>query len=305
MAEASPKTASPSQAVGRALTFVLLPSGTSIPLGPAWSAFCGALAADLTGLWQAETMLRLALVILIAEVLWSTWRALLVDMNWKEYISDHPLPLQGSSGYAPPYTAPGSPLGELLNGWRRFVRWTRETLPIERRGTLLTLPVLPPLILLLSLLAGPELALLSLSALALSSLEWRLTQRGIKSYALRSVLEIGLSWLAGHIAFAPLTSSSFILACCYSLAYQGAIGLSQDLRAWSLALLFAGQAAALFIVVQQRHPFTTPAASIISLLLVPQLLLLSHFCGHQRHVQYLRRSLPFLMVAMPVAAWMV
>jgi hypothetical protein len=170
----------------------------------------------------------------------------------------------------------------------------------------LALPILPPVILLLSVLVGRQMFALSLAALALSLLEWRLARRGHTHSALQAGLEIGLSWLAGHIAFASLTTTSFSLACCYALAYQGALAYQHlERRSWALRALYLGQTAALVTVLAQRHPSAPLVATVIGLLLAPQLLLLVHPQTGEPDGEYMRRAIPFMMIAMPIAAWVV
>ena len=294
-----------SRAIGRALTFVLLPTGSAVLLGPLWSVLCGAMAAGPVWPLDGATVLGFVLVILIAEGLWSTWRALLVDLNWGNYILNHPLPSSGDPVPRLLYTAPWSPLGRQLGRWSRLRRWMRETLSVERRGALVTLPILPPISLLLSTAVSREMTCLSLAAMALSTVEWRVSRQGRSHYALRAGLEVGLSWLAGHLVFRSLTPSSFVLACCYALAYQGAITLDDSRRAWSAGLLCGGQTAAIVLVISRTHPLAMQASIALSFLLVPQLLLLSRLWQRDQHIWYLRRAVPFLMVAMPIAAWVV
>ena len=173
------------QVVGRALTFLLVPTGSPVKLGPAWGVLCGALAAG-NWRWEGETLLKLALTLFIAEALWSTWRALLVDTDWKGMLATHPLPARGDPLPRLPYTTPWSPLGRVLGWWGRMRRWARESPVAERRGALMTLPLLPPLILLLSVVTGWQTLLLSLAALSLSLLEWLAARRG------QSQLELSL-----------------------------------------------------------------------------------------------------------------
>ena len=142
-------------------------------------------------------MLSLVVALFIAEVLWASWRAHLTDVNWEAYVAAHPLPAQGDRLPALPYTGPLSPLGRVLKKWGQVRRWIRESLPAEQRGATIALPVLPPLILFLSALVGWRLLVLSLAALCLPLLEWRLSRRGAALSALQAGLEIGLSWLAG------------------------------------------------------------------------------------------------------------
>ncbi|MFX1355541.1 MAG: hypothetical protein ACFFGP_16425, partial [Promethearchaeota archaeon] len=205
----------PSQAVGRAVTLLLIPSGSAVALGPAWSVLCGTWAAG-NWRWESDALLALLLTIFVAEVLWSTWRAQLVDMDWKSFLVAHPLPAPGDPVPGPPYTTPWSPLGRLFGRWAQVRRWLHETVSVERRGALLTLPILPLLILLLSATIGWQTLILSLAALSLSLIEWLVARRGGTHKALQAGLEIGLSWLAGHVVFGQLTWVSFALACCYA-----------------------------------------------------------------------------------------
>jgi len=301
---ANPSTQpSPAQAVGRAVTLLLLPSNAAVVLGPAWATLCGACAAG-NWRWDGSTLLALVVTLFLTEILWGSWRAQLVEMDWDGYLAVHPLPARGDAVPMLPYTTPASPLGRALGRWGQIRRWIRETLPVERRGALFALPILPPLTLLLSALIGVHTVTLSLAALALSLLEWRLARRGHAHSALQAGLEIGLSWLAGHTIFSPLTAASFSLACCYAIAYQGALAYQRPgHRSWALPALYSGQVAALIVVLAQGHPRAPLVATGIGLLLAPQLLLLARSQSGKADNGYLRRAIPFVMLAMPLAAW--
>ena len=307
---ASTDEAYPTRAVGRTVTLSLLPSGPAVALGPVWAVLCGAWAAD-GWRWESEALLALVVTIFIAEVLWSSWRAQLIDLAWAAYLAAHPLPARGDPVFTLPYTTPWSPLGHALKRWAQLRRWMRETLSAERRGAILALPILPPLIVLLSALVSWQLLALSLAALALVLIEWRIARRGGTHTALQAGLEIGLSWLAGHLAFAPLTAISFTLACGYALSYQGALACTcpPDARpgrhSWPLALFYGGQIVALVTVLLGGKLGAPVAATAMGLLLAPQWLLLARLQAGERGIHYLRRAAPFLMLAMPIAAWAV
>jgi hypothetical protein len=149
---------------------------------------------------------------------------------------------------------------------------------------------------------------LSAAALSLAAIEWRVARRGDAHEALQAGLEIGLSWLAGHTVFGSLTWTSFALACSYAVAYQGALSLGRRDRAWSLALLYGGQAMAALWLLLPGHPSPVNAAYAalgMGVLLVPQLLLLSGFETNGHEAWYVRRAAPFVMAAMALAAWVV
>ncbi len=307
MGTSAERAASP-QGIGRRMTLLLLPTGSAVPLGPAWAVLCGAWAAG-GWRWEGSTLLALVVTTFVAEVLWSSWRAHLIDTDWDRFLADHPLPVAGDPVYVLPYTTPWSPLGRALSRWGQLRRWVREILPAGQRGAVLALPVLPPLILLLSALVGRHMLLLSLAGLALMVIEWRVARRQYGHRALQAGLEIGLSWMAGHMALAPLTASSFALACCYALAYQGALEIQYVDRAArgphgrSLAWLYGGQATAAMVVLMQEHRASPLAATAIALLLAPQLLLQAQLQTGKHAITYLQHAALFFMLAMPIAAW--
>jgi hypothetical protein len=253
-------------------------------------------------------MLALVATVFVTEALWASWRTHLVDTNWRAYLAAHPLPPHGDRLPWLPYTTPASPLGRALKRWGQVRLWARETLGTSQQGSVLALPVLPPLILFLSALVSWHLLVLSFAALSLSLLEWRLARRGAALSAPQAGLEIGLSWLAGHLVFAPLTPGSLILACAYAIAYQGtlicqrhATELRLQTMGWGLGALYFGQIVALILVLAAGRPGASLAATVLGLLIAPQLLLLAR--GPHSH-RYLARAVPFFALAMPIAAWM-
>jgi hypothetical protein len=165
----------------------------------------------------------------------------------------------------------------------------------------------------LSTVIGWPLVVLSLVALALSLLEWRTARRDQIHTALQAAALVGLGWLAGHtllrpIDWSPHTWASVTLACCYAIAYQGALTLDRQgilapppRRGWSLILLCGGQVAALVLLVLLERPVM---ATLAGLMLAPQLLLLARLRTDTPQ-WYLRHAVPFMMGAMLVGAWAV
>ncbi len=298
--------------MGRAFTLLLAPTGARTALGPAWAVLCGALVSG-GWRWQADALLALLVALFVTEALWSTWRAMLIDLDWPRYIAEYPLPGRGDPVLAPPFTTPWSPVGRLLLGWGRVRRWMRETLPLERQSALFALPILPPLILVLSAAAGAQMAILSLLALALIAIEWRASlradlranMRNRPHSSLQASVEIGLSWLAGHLVFAPLTWQSLTLACSYALVYQGMLALlqpalSSPAYSWALALIYGGQGAAMALLVAAQRPL---AALALGVLAAPQLLLVDRSRPARHGAWYVRHTAPLIMLAMLIAAW--
>jgi hypothetical protein len=304
-------------ATGRAITLMLIPSRSVIGLVPAWAVLCGALAAGglrwtYPGTLSPQPLIALGLTVFIVEVLWATWRALLVDIDWADCFTRYPLPKPRAPVPGLPYTTPWSPLGRLLGRASQWRVWA-ETAPLEARGAWFTLPWLPPLAWVLSAVVGWPLVVLSFAALALSLLEWRTARRDQVRSALQAAALVGLGWLAGYTLLHPLdwtprTWASVTLACCYAIAYQGALALDRQAslapphrHGWPLALLCGGQAAALALLVLLEQPVV---ATLAGLMLAPQLLLLAQLRTDAPR-WYLRHAVPFMMGAMLVGAWAV
>jgi hypothetical protein len=328
----------------RGITLYLLPAASVVALVPAWAVICGALAAR-DGRWPFQVahaagmtldpraLTALVLAVFVVQVLWSTGQALLIDGGASPVLpgtasersaSVASRPRRGLPGL--PYTTPWSPLGRLIGRWRA---------PSRSPDARLTLVLVPLLTLILSAVVGWQMTVLSLAAIALSLLEWRVARQGRPPRALQAGTLVGLGWLAGHTVFAPLTWTSLTVACCYAIAYQGALELDreparpgedalsgEDRRLpWALALLYGGQGAALVLLVVLGRPL---AATCSGLLLAPQWLLLGQVasrpasaglpdagppdgdsCSLNPANAYGRRAIPFVLAAMLVAAWAV
>jgi len=288
------------------MTLLLSPTRAAISLGPAWAVLCGAIAAQRWQ-WQGSTLLALAVSALIAEVLWSSWRAHL-RTDWRAVLASHPLPPRRRLAVSLPYTKPSSPLGRALGRLQQVWRWTREA-PAEQSAVFVAALVLLPVTLVLAALVGRQMFLLSLAAQALALIEWRTHHHGHAGHVFQASIEILLPWLAGHTMLAPITPTSLLLACCFGLTYQGALGLETvhqetgSSRSWSLFLFFAGQAIAATALLFAPTSHARFLVAGIGLLLAPQALLLVYAEKATEQPSFLRRAVPFVMVSMAIAAW--
>lgn len=292
-------------AVGRTIAFLPAKTGTSLTWGPIWAALCGALASN-GRLWPGEQLLTLLMVFFLVEGLWNTWRALLVDIDWRALATTYPLP-DGGRMPVLPYLTPWSPLGRIIDGWERLRRWAREILPPAYGNALTTMPYLPVLILTLSILLGRVFLILSVLVIALVTLEWIVARRQTWHKSLQAIVQLASSWIAGHLVFAPLAAPSLTLACAYALGYQGALYLNDERCTagqypWALSLLFGGQVLAAGIVALQGP---TLVAIVLGLLLAPQLLLLPQLAPDTAQTHYLRPIAPIVGLSMLLAAWTV
>jgi chlorophyll synthase len=268
-------------------------------LGPAWAALCGAVASGWLTL-SGENLLFLLIVLFLADALWGTLWYLIAGEGWLVSSATEPSQLQQGSSAALPYTAPGSPSHRIFGRLGRTRgRWRVVSRP--RPGSaLLGLVVALPLTLILAIILGQRVIILTVAALATMVLALIRTRRyGAPPLFLRAILEMGLAWLAGHTAFGPLTSWSFLLATLYVVAYHSCLKLARTSEKRWLTLLKVSQAAIVVLLVYLKQPVV---AGVIGLLLLPQMLLQPFLDQSEVGLWYLRRTGPFLMAGMLSAA---
>jgi hypothetical protein len=151
--------------------------------------------------------------------------------------------------------------------------------------------------LLLATLLGSELLLISLAALTVieMGLIWA-GGRGTVAPVWNALVTVMLPWLAGHIAFGPLSPISAGLALALALAWAGILRIES---VWGRAMHVGGQLLAAALLVVVRHPL---AAGCSVLLLAPQVAMLPWVLRNQSSSWHTRHGRLWLMAAMLVAA---
>jgi hypothetical protein len=270
-------------------------------LAPTWATLCGVIASGGFR-WQEQDWLRLALLVLLVDGGWGTLWAALVGSDWAK-----PFRRRRQSRWRPgqenpavarlPYTLPGAPGGRLSHLLGRLHSWWREVLWPTCGSSLLAILAALPVTALLGALLGPELLLLSMAALALMQLGvvWQ-DGHSVVPPGLDAFISVALSWLAGHVAFGPVTLGSAVLAVLFALAWGNAWRVKSGR---GRALATSSQLLATAALVALHRPF---AAGMLFLLLVPQMMLLPATRNAQPATWYVRYTRPWLMAAMAVAA---
>ena len=199
-----------------------------------------------------------------------------------------------------PYTAPGSPSHRIFSRLGRRLAWWRAAFWSRQGPAFAGLMIVLPLTLILAIILGRRVIILTSAALAIMVLALlRARRHSAPPLSLRAILEMGFAWLAGHTAFGPLTLWSFLLATLYTVVYHTCLNLATNNGKRWLILLKISQAAVIALLIFLRQPFM---AGVVSLLLLPQMLLQPLLGQGEAELWYLRRTGPFLMAGMLLAA---
>lgn len=268
----------------------------TIWLVPAWALLCGTVASNSFG-WQGDHWIRLALLILLVDGGWGTLWAAMGGTDWAKPLRRWRNWRFGEPGPTLPYTLPGAP-GDRLSQWLGQLRaWWRDVLWPSCGPAVSAIAIGLPVMLLLATLVGPEHLLLSMAALTVIELGliWA-GGRGTTAPTWNALISIMLPWLAGHVAFGPLSPSSVGLALVFSLAW---VGFPHVESPWGRLVGAGGQLLAAAILIVLHRPL---AAACMALLLVPQLALLPWVAQGRSSAWYGRRGRLWLMAAMLVAA---
>ena len=266
----------------------------------AWAVLCGALASYSLR-WEGEALLALVLSLLLAELAWGSLWDLLVGTDWFHPLAEGWPPSQSTPAAALPYTQPHSPGGRLANRLGRLAAWWRVSFWPAAGPALLGLLAALSLTVVLALLLPARLRPLHAALVALAGLGVVQRRRGRDPLAAQALVRVGLCWLAGHAALAEVGAASVVLALSFSLAAWGLLRVGAGLGR-GLWLLNGGQIVGVAALVVIQQPV---AAGIAGLLLFGQVAMQPslRYGGELAHQIVGRRSWPWLVAAMLVAAW--
>lgn len=266
----------------------------------AWAVLCGALASNSLR-WEGEALLALALSLLLSELAWGSLWDLAVGTAWFRPLAEGWPPSHSAPAAALPYTQPHSPGGRLALRLGRWTAWWRASFWPAAGPALLGLLAALILTVVLALLLPNRLRPLHAALVALAGLGVVQRHRGRDPLAAQALVRVGLCWLAGHAALSEVGAASVVLGLAFSLAAWGLLRLGAGLGR-GLWLLNGGQILGVAVLVGVQQPV---AAGIAGLLFFGQVAMQPSlfYGGELAHQTIVRRSWPWLVAAMLVAAW--
>lgn len=285
-------------AVGRRVALELYSARPLTWLGPFAATICGALVAvgfDVRG----ETLLRVAIAILLTDPILGAWRAAWVNTDWRR-------PMQGwqatptRAWMLVPYARLGSPAARFSQWLSSRAKFWREAV-VPHVGQSITAIIVTSLIALsVALVLGSTVFLLTLAALLLAPLESELGEQGAGRWA-RAFAEIGMAWLIGNaalaLAFPPVESA--VLAVLFAMAYRGFLSVPTRPR---LGLAIANVAQGLVILYLLARGAMLNA-TVVALFFGAQLLWQTLLRSERGDAKiFLARVQWFVLAAMVVAA---
>ena len=267
---------------------------------------CGALASNQLR-WDGEVLLNLGLVLLLVELGWGTLWDLAVGTGWFRPLADHWPPEDFVPAASLPYTLPASPGGRIARALGRFGAWWRDAFWPAAGPALLGLLATLLLVAILTLLLPEGLRPLSAVLVALIGLGIVLRWRGKEPLAAQALARVGLSWLAAHAVLGEIETASLVLALAFALAAWGNQRLAAGLER-SLWLLNAGQIVAIATLIMLKQPVVATVAGLIfagQVAMQPSLKYAEEASpqGEAVHALVSRRTWPWLMLLMLIAAW--
>ena len=234
--------------------------------GPLWAALCGAVASGaLRG--DAPQLLTLLLVLVAADPLFANVCHLLFDCNWPFGSRANWVPgPENRPVVALPYTDEGSPGYRLARWLSQTLVWWRDYFGPEA-GWMVSGVLFESgcLVALAFVFGSPILWLIGLGFVLMGlGLVARLYGSEL-IWGVRSLIEVGLPWLIGYMAFSSLSLVPIGLAACYALAYGASLRMASKgvgRGVWGVAAALIGLTGWLIIA---KHPISGTVVGLLSL----------------------------------------
>lgn len=284
--------------LGRRIALELRSARPLTWLGPIAATLCGAIAAGGLAI-SGETLLRVAIAVLLTDPILGAWRAAWVNTDWRR-------PMRGWEAMPTrawmlvPYARLGSPAARFSQWLSSRAKFWREAI-VPHVGQALTAILVTGLIALsVALVLGTTTFLLTLLALVLAPLESELGENGAGRWA-RAIGEVGMAWLIGDAALSLLIPplDSALVALVFATTYRGLLSVSARPRLGFVIVNLAQVLLIALLIGRGAIINATIVALTLGALLLWETLVRA---GREGPKTFLARAQWFVLVAMLVAA---
>jgi hypothetical protein len=255
--------------------------------GSLWAALCGSVAAGGLIWGDGESMLRLALVLILADPLIANWSQL---FRQTAPVKCEPRRIKQTVPMLP-YTVAGSPgfrlarwlqrdLGRARSLWSASA-WSASSIILQGSG-----------ILAIGWLLGPPALWLTLAAVAAASASAIIGRRyESAAFALQAAVCSGLPWIIAWAAFSPLTPAAWGMAALVTVAYWAARRLLVDRPQGSAAGMTVAITGMVLLLVVIRQPIWAAFVALLGAFPVWLAMMAEHITGSA----YVRRTRYYLL----------
>lgn len=285
--------------LGRALLLRFDAGQPLTALSPAWAALCGLLVSGAMRLDARTLVLSVLLLLLVEPMMGGLWE-LVVNTS---AVTDRQEVTGGERETPPlwtfPYMRAGSAGHRLATAAANLVtRWR------QRGWDTVACVVTFVFALALGSILGQAVLGVVAAVLALAArLRW---QTGMAARLSQTVYDLLLPWLMGMVALGQIAEQGarfyrwgFVLTVLYALAYVACLTLADESETAAVLVLDGAQLAVLALLLNRQQ---TLAVWLFGLCLVGQLAAHPELLAGGRGAAYLRRSAPYIVVGMLVAA---
>ena len=284
--------------VGRRIALELRSARPLTWLGPIAATLCGAIAAGGLAI-SGETLLRVAIAILLTDPILGAWRAAWVNTDWAS-------PMRGwqatptRAWMLVPYARLGSPAARFSQWLSSRAKFWREAVMPQVGQSITAILVTGLIALSVAAVLGGAAFLLTIGALLFAPLESELGEHGAGRWT-RAFAEIGMAWLIGDAAlsqiFPPLDSAAIALL--FATTYRGLLSVATRPR---LGLAISNFAVVVLIIFLLSRGALIPAVIValaFGALILWQTLVRG---GRDSTANFLSRAQWFVLLAMVIAA---
>lgn len=245
---------------------------------------------------SGETLLRIAIAVILTDPIMGAWRAAWVNTDWRAPLRVwRPTPTK--SWILLPYArldSPAARLSQWISSRGKF--WNGALWP--EVGQALGALVVSGLVgMTIALVLGGPAFIITLLALFLAPLETEMGTHGAGAWA-RALAEIGVAWLIGNAAFGMPTGESVLMALLFAIAYRGLLLVASARERGFLQFNLAQLAVMVLLVVRAA----LINAGFVGIGLIAQVLWQAAARRQDHDPTYLPRVQWFVLAAMLVAA---